>query len=103
MTEKLRNDISELNLNHVQEKNMFGSLGFMINGKLAMCVRDSNVMYKLGVKRCKELVSQGLAEPVIMGKRMTKDWVYIDNTQLDDPNVYKSYLFEALEFNKLNS
>lgn len=80
------------------EKNMFGSLGFMVEGRLRFCVRDDNVMFKLGASRCDELVQSGMASKVVMGKRTMKDWVYIPNDVLLSYEEFETFVDEAMTF-----
>jgi TfoX/Sxy family transcriptional regulator of competence genes len=79
----------------VQEKHMFGALGFMINGKLAVCVGSDDVMFRLSSEECNRLIEQGIASPVTMGKRTMKNWVNIDFDEVDKD--FTTYLDAALE------
>ena len=87
-------------IDHIEEKTMFGSLGFMVKGKLNLCVRKENVMYKVGNKIADEAIASAEAEPVIMRDRIMKDWVYVDSSKLDEPSVFNKWLASALDFNK---
>lgn len=87
----------------IVEKTMFGSLGFMVRGKLSVCVRKENVMYKVGERKANEAIDSGEAEPVNMRDRVMKDWVYVDNSKLDEASEFKKWLNLALNFNKSQS
>src|SRR5690606_11821451 len=96
---RLRTDLIKLcDANSIQEKKMFGALGFMVNGRLVVCVGSEDVMYKLGAEQCRELINQGLAEPVTMGKRTMKDWVNVYFDKLADPTTFNQYLHQSVEF-----
>ncbi len=75
----------------VDERNMFGSLGFMVNGKLAICVQANAVMYKLSSADAAKFIEQGVASRAVMGKRTMKNWVVVPNDALA-----KEVLFEAI-------
>lgn len=96
MTDRFRGAFAEFGAD-VVEKNMFGSLGFMVNDKLAVCVREPNVMFKFSAARRDELIEQGIAAPVVMGKRTMKNWVFIENGLLTDKAAFDGYLAEALK------
>jgi hypothetical protein len=81
-----------------EERLLFGSLGFMINQQLALCVRDTNIMYKFGPEKSSEVIAQGIAQPVIMGGRTSKGWAYIDNQTLEDDNAFAHYFTLAVVF-----
>jgi TfoX/Sxy family transcriptional regulator of competence genes len=96
MAQKFRKELAKFDAITVNEKQMFGALGFMIGGKLAVCVGDKDVMYKLGVEESKKLIAQGVASPVVMGSRTMKQWVNIYFSTLNDPNKFKEYLVKAI-------
>jgi TfoX/Sxy family transcriptional regulator of competence genes len=95
---KLRAALAQQPIDDLREKNMFGRLGFMVNGKLATCVGSKDVMYKLSAERCNELVASGVANPVVMANRTAKEWVTIDFAHLEDASVFQSYLTECLDY-----
>lgn len=97
MASRFRDELLKLGVSHVEEKSMFGALGFMINGKLAVCVGSEDVMYKFSTERCNELINEGIAEPVTMGKRTMKDWVTIYFYNLEDPKQFQVHLRCALD------
>ncbi|HYH75140.1 MAG TPA: TfoX/Sxy family protein [Candidatus Saccharimonadales bacterium] len=98
MALRVRQELTASHVGTVQEKPMFGALGFIVNGRLAICVGSTDVMYKLGADYCKELVSKGVAEPVVMGERTMKDWVNIYFYNLEEPSTFKRYLSQSLAF-----
>lgn len=85
----------------IEERAMFGSLGFMINGKLGLCVRKDNVMYKVGAATAEESVQSASAKPVVMRNRVMKAWVYVNNNDLSEAADFEKWLALALDFNKL--
>ena len=98
MALKFRRELAKMDLGTVHEKYMFGALGFMVNGKLAACVGDKDVMYRLGSERCKKLIEQGAAEPVIMGKRTMKHWVNVYFHNLENSSKFDEYLSQSINF-----
>jgi len=89
-----------IDIKQVEERSMFGSLGFMVNGKLILCVRKADIMYKVGKDTADETTATAEAEPVIMRNRIMKDWVYVDNSKLNKPNEFNKWLKLALNINK---
>ncbi|HEX8227067.1 MAG TPA: TfoX/Sxy family protein [Candidatus Saccharimonadales bacterium] len=100
MADKFRIWLAESDAGTVQEKHMFGALGFMVDANLIACVGDRDVMYRLGAERCKELFDQEIAVPIVMGARTMKDWVNIPFKNLDNPDRFKEYITQSLEFSK---
>lgn len=96
MVEKFRVAIAAIETKNVQERKMFGSIGFMINGRLTVCVGDEDVMYKFGADATNRLTEQGIAQPVVMGKRIMKEWATIDFAKLSDGTAFATYLRMAI-------
>lgn len=102
MADRFRDALLKFGVNNVDEKKMFGALGFMIDGKLTVCVGSEDAMYKLGTTRSKELIDEGVAEPVVMGKRIMKDWVNIYFYNSDEQDAFDQYLLQSLEYTQNN-
>jgi TfoX/Sxy family transcriptional regulator of competence genes len=84
------------------DKRMFGSLGFMIKGNLVVCVRENNVMYRIGPELTAQALKSNDAEPVIMKTRVMKGWVYISNEKIVNSKDFDKWLQYALDYNALN-
>ena len=96
MVEKFRVAIAAIETKNVEEQKMFGSIGFMINGKLTVCVGDEDAMYKFGAATTNRLIEEGIAQPVVMGKRIMKEWATIDFRKLSDTAAFTTYLHKAI-------
>lgn len=83
----------------VEQKQMFGALGFMVNGRLTICVGKDDVMYKVGPKVASEAVKSGKAEPVIMGTRVMKSWVNVSTVSLSKDEYFMKWLTSSLTYN----
>lgn len=61
----------------VEEKKMFGGVGFLLNGNMACGVHADNLIVRVGEERYEEILTHPLARPFDMtGKPMT-GWVQI--------------------------
>jgi TfoX/Sxy family transcriptional regulator of competence genes len=97
-TEKVRQALA--GKGSVEERHMFGALGFMINGKLSICVGKNSVMYKLGPDQTKEALDTKNAEPVVMGNRTMKGWVNLNTDSMVDDDEFDKWLKLALAYNQ---
>jgi TfoX/Sxy family transcriptional regulator of competence genes len=82
------------------EKNMFGSRGFMVNSKLAVCVRENDIMYKVSPEEYAAAIAEGRAKAMEMRGRMMKNWLHMDNEKLADENTFSYWLRAALSYNR---
>lgn len=95
MAERMREAL--LSFGDVQEKHMFGSLGFMVNGRLVICVQNNDVMYKLGKDRSHELIEREVAVAVEMGNRTMKGWADVPIERLSNSTLFNELLAEAVK------
>ncbi len=84
------------------EKPMFGSLGFMVNGKLCVCVKADEVLYKLSAKDYDEALLTEGCRPMIQNGRIAKGWVFVSSVKLQKQSDFHSWLDKALNFNHQN-
>lgn len=85
----------------VEEKRMFGSLGFMVNSKLALCVKEHDMMFKLSQNDYNEALADNSARPMIHANRIMKQWVFVENDKLEDPVSFGKWLKAALKYNQI--
>ena len=67
------------------EKNMFGGLAFMVEGRMACCVSgQGGLLVKVGRDAFPELVELNHAEPMTMGDVVMDSRVYVGDQALID-------------------
>lgn len=87
----------------VEEKKMFGSIGFMVNGKLTLGVGDHDdhiMMVRVGRERYEEALQEKGAAPAIMRGREQKGYVFLQNEAVKSPSDLKKWVELALAYNK---
>lgn len=65
------------------------NINFLVGEKVFAFIKGDGVAMKLPKEKIKELMVQELATPLVMGKRVMKEWVLIKH---DDPEEYKKDL-----------
>jgi TfoX/Sxy family transcriptional regulator of competence genes len=88
---------------NVEEKKMFGSIGFMVNGKLALGVGnhdDHIMMVRVGPEAYEEAVQRRGAAPAIMRGHERKGYVFLFNEAVELPEDLKAWVTLALDYNK---
>lgn len=83
----------------VEEKRMFGSVGFIVNGKLCISARESRIMCRVDPNLWGDLVARTGCRPVKMKGREYKSWVYVDGKALTTGRDLKFWVGLALDFN----
>lgn len=90
-------------LPNIEERKMFGSIGFKINGKLMLGVGDHddhNMMVRVGPNAYQEALKRPGAHPAIMRGREMKGYVFLTNDALQSEDALKYWIDLALEYNK---
>jgi TfoX/Sxy family transcriptional regulator of competence genes len=103
--EKLTQRVRELlaHTPNVEEKKMFGSVGFIINGKLCIGVGDHvdhNMMVRVGPEEYEQALRKKGALPAIMRGREMKGYVFLVNEAFETEKDLKYWVDLALQFNR---
>jgi TfoX/Sxy family transcriptional regulator of competence genes len=78
-------DDDEGDLGLVEEKKMFGGLGFMVAGHLAVCAGSKgDLMVRVDPADLPELCAADGVEPMAMAGRTSKSWVHVAPEVLHD-------------------
>jgi len=88
---------------NVTEKKMFGSIGFMVNGKLCIGVGDHDdhvMMVRIGAKAYDDALKQSGAHPAIMRGREMKGYVFLDDVAARQDDQIKYWVNLALKYNR---
>jgi TfoX/Sxy family transcriptional regulator of competence genes len=87
---------------HVTEKKMFGSVGFMVNGKLCIGVGDHAdhvMMVRIGKDAYADALKQRGAHPAIMRGHEMKGYVFLDEAAVQTDDQIKYWVELALKYN----
>ncbi len=83
--EDLADRVRELISGHgiAEEKRMFGGLGFLLGGHLAVCAsHDGGLLVRTDGSDADELLAQDHVEPMVMGGRTSRTWLRVDPAAL---------------------
>jgi TfoX/Sxy family transcriptional regulator of competence genes len=103
--EALTNRVRELlvHLPNVEEKKMFGSIGFMVNGKLCLGVGnhdDHIMMVRVGPEKYDEALRRPGAAPAVMRGREQRGYVFLVESAVVSSDDLAYWVSLALHYNK---
>jgi TfoX/Sxy family transcriptional regulator of competence genes len=101
LTQRVRELLAHLS--NVEEKKMFGSIGFMVNGKLALGVGnhdDHIMMVRVGPEAYERALQRKGATPAIMRGRERKGYVFLLDEAVKSSEDLEAWVSLALEYNK---
>jgi TfoX/Sxy family transcriptional regulator of competence genes len=88
---------------NVEEKKMFGSVGFIVNGKLCIGVGDHTdhvMMVRVGPDKYEEALKRSGSHPAIMRGREMKGYIFLTEEALNSQDDMDYWVDLALDFNK---
>lgn len=100
LTERVRQTLGPLV--DVREKKMFGSIGFIVNGKLCIGVGDHpdhNMMVRVGPAVYSEALQKKGAHPAIMRGREYKGYIFLVTDAVKTEKDLRYWVDLALDFN----
>lgn len=101
-TEQVRHRLTHIS--DVEEKKMFGSIGFIVNGKLCIGVgdhTDHNMMVRVGPDKYEEALRRSGAHPAIMRGREMKGYIFLTKEALKSEEDLDYWITAALNYNKV--
>ena len=83
---------------HVDEKKMFGGIGFLLNGNLLVGVWKDSLCVRLGPEQAEEaLLEPNVKEFDITGRSM-KGWVLVEPEGVEDDDQLSGWIQRAVKF-----
>ncbi|AVM00864.1 hypothetical protein C6V83_11920 [Gordonia iterans] len=87
----------------LSERAMFGTLSFMVNGKLAVsALKDGGLLVRVADDRYEELLGRPGARRAEMGpgRDMGPGWIEVSADAVDDDETLATWLTPALDYNR---
>ncbi len=101
LTDRLREYLAEIPNLDIEEKEMFGVLNFMVNGKTCICVSEEKLMLRFDPKLQEVLSEKYGYETMLMKGKEYKGYCYIHPEGFKELEDFTYYVNLCLEFNKI--
>jgi TfoX/Sxy family transcriptional regulator of competence genes len=85
---------------HVEEKQMFKGITFMVNGKMCVGVREGEIMCRIDPEKAGEVLEREGCTPMIHNGRVMKGFVFVDESGYRRKSDFEYFVGLAIEFNK---
>ncbi len=95
---RIRNALKHLD--NVEEKKMFGSLAFMVNGKLCLSAGPKRMMCRIDPQIHEQEVKKAGCSTVVMGGKKHEGYIHIQEENLKQKSDFKHWIDLALDFNE---
>ena len=84
---------------HVEEKRMFGGIGFLLNGNLLVGVRKDSLLVRLGPEQSDEALKEAhVSEFQITGRGTMKGWLVVSLEGAQSDDQLEGWIQRAVKF-----
>ena len=84
---------------HVEEKKLFGGIGFLLNGNLLVGVRKDSLLVRLGPEQSDEALKEAhVSEFQITGRGTMKGWLVVSLEGVQSDDQLKGWIQHAVKF-----
>lgn len=101
LADRVREHLAALPNLAIEEKEMFGVLNFLVQGKTCVCVREYSLMLRFDPERQEEVAESNGYHTMLMKGKEYKGYGYIDASGLQDPRDFAYFLTLCLKYNKI--
>lgn len=86
-------------IENLSERKMFGGLGFMINGNMALAAAgQGGVMMRIDPARAEELLADSRIKRMVMRGREMDGWLLLDEQAVAQDDEFETLIAPALEY-----
>jgi len=85
----------------VTEKKMFGGTCFMVNNKMCVCVRNNEMMCRIGPDQFETAVETNGCRAMVHNGRTMKGFVYVSGEAIKTNALFMHWINLSLNYNRL--
>jgi TfoX/Sxy family transcriptional regulator of competence genes len=87
-----------VDLPELEEKKMFGGVGFMLQGNMACGVNKDDLIVRVGPDKYEDLLEEPCVRPFDLTGRPMKGWVYITSDGVESDHDLKKWVQRGVDF-----
>jgi TfoX/Sxy family transcriptional regulator of competence genes len=99
LANRVRKALSEQD--RVDEIKMFQGLCFMVNDKMCVCIRNQDMLCRIGNAQAAIALENDNCRQMVMGSRVMKDFVFVEEENLRASSDLDHWINLCLQFNKV--
>ncbi len=100
LADRIREYLVEIPNLEIEEKKMFQGLTFMVDGKMCIGVRDSEIMCRIDPEIFDSVVEIIACRPMRHGKQTMKGYVFVNEEGYKRKEDFEYWMNLCLDFNK---
>lgn len=96
LAERIRGILSDIP--HLQEKKMFGGVGYLIQGNMACGVNGNNLIVRIGPERTQEALAKAHTKLFDMTGRPMTGWIVVEPEGISQETELERWVAQGVEF-----
>ena len=100
LADRVREYLSDIPQLNIEEKKMFGGLGFLVNNKMCINISGEKLMCRFDPVLSEEVAELPGYEPMIMKGKELKGYCYVNEDGLKNSHDFQYWMELSLDFNK---
>ena len=84
----------------LQEKKLFGGIGFLVNGNMACGVHGQNMLVRLGTADYEAALKMPHVKVFDMTGRPMKGWIFVEKRGYEAKEALRRWIVKSVEFAK---
>jgi len=98
LAERLRKILDDLNPPELEEKKMFGGVGYLVRGNMACGVNKDSLIVRTGEESFLEALSKPGARPFDLTRKPMKGWVMVALGDVESDKALKEWVVLGVDF-----
>jgi TfoX/Sxy family transcriptional regulator of competence genes len=86
------------NIEGLEAKKMFGGIGYMIHGNMALAVHTQNMIVRVGAEQYEALLAEPVAKKFDITGKVMKGWIMVDVAGLESDDELKFWIKKGVDF-----
>lgn len=95
LAERIRSKLDEL---PIEEKKMFGGVGFLLNGNMACGVNKDNLIVRIDPEKQNTLLKKSHAKPFDLTGKPMKGWLVVEADGIKTDKQLSAWVKEGVDF-----
>lgn len=84
----------------LDQKKMFGGLGYMLHGNMCFGIHQDTLMIRIGVKAAEKILKEPHVRPMDLTGKVMKGWATVEPEAMEEDEALQGFCELAIDFVK---
>ena len=82
----------------LEEKKMFGGIGYMLNGKMCFGIHKDTLIIRVGVEAAKKIFKEAHVRPMDFTGKVMKGWATVEPAAIEEEDDLERFCQYSIDF-----